>query len=474
MRILVYLFLWLSLAQCTTLNYQIAMGQFRKAVALMKENKLDEAEKVFTQLCTEKHGASCLAIGRDVGWYAGTAIMQGATFNGQAKFVISSGESDQLTVFAYHKVTRRWVWPAKRLVIRPDYANSSLTHVEFSDLKVGDPYVLVVLNQQTQLLDFRDFSTLATQGHELKVAVASCMRDDLKHTEDIWMDLENRSPDVIFMIGDNTYADIGLRDQLFKVDAKRIWRRHMETRNKLRVFRWKNLIPVFGIWDDHDYGKNNGGKEFPARQDSEEIFQQFFITGVDNKYIPHGPGLSFSFKMRGNNFVFLDNRSFRDTADKKEGFHFGRKQNQWLGEHVSDEHLNWLISGDQFFGGYHSFESFQGNHPEAFKAFISKLKETRNRYVFISGDRHLSEVMAIPSKFLGYPAYEITSSAIHSSVYDGALAKHPNPYRKHGVDGKWNYVFLTIKNQGSKVEVKYESRGLSNSSFFRDEFEYSL
>ena len=468
------LILSLPIGSCTTLNYQINVGQFKEAYQLAKKGEVEKAKTSFEELCKQKHKVSCLMINEEVGWYAGLAIMQGASLDKKAKFVIASEENDHLEIFAINKTNGKWIWPDKRLVNRPEYAKSSLIHVEFNNLSKNDDYQLVVSNHRTELLDFRNFKTLNSEGSKLSFAVISCMRDDLKSTEDIWMDLENMTTDVILMIGDTSYLDIGLRDQVLEMTAKRIWQRHMETRTRLRVFRWKNLVPVFATWDDHDYGKNNGDKSFSLKEDSEKIFQTFFIPGIDNKYIPHGPGVSFAFKLRGQNFIFLDNRSFRDGPKNKSGYHFGVKQNQWMGEQLSRDNLNWLISGDQFFGSYHKFESFQGQHPEAFKAFLSKLKETRNKYVFLSGDRHLSEVMKIPAGILGYSTLEITSSPMHSSVYPGAIEQAKNTYRIHGVDGNWNFVFVTVENKNNKFYLEYESRGAGNLSFFRDEFEIKL
>jgi alkaline phosphatase D len=43
-----------------------------------------------------------------------------------------------------------------------------------------------------------------------------------------------------------------------------------------------NLFPVTGIWDDHDYGKNNGGKEYEDKTKSQKLFLDFLDEPEDS------------------------------------------------------------------------------------------------------------------------------------------------------------------------------------------------
>ena len=108
----------------------------------------------------------------------------------------------------------------------------------------------------------------------------------------------------------------------------------------------------------------------------------------------------------------------------------------------------WLISGDQWFGAYQPFESYEGNHPESFARFLSKLRATlvKNRkgrpsLVFASGDRHLSEIMKV-KPFPGQDTFEITSSAIHAKTYPDAWREFPNRRQLVGASGVLNYSLV--------------------------------
>lgn len=44
----------------------------------------------------------------------------------------------------------------------------------------------------------------------------------------------------------------------------------------------KRGVKIVGVWDDHDYGINNGGKEFPLKRQTREIFLDFIGEPSDS------------------------------------------------------------------------------------------------------------------------------------------------------------------------------------------------
>ena len=84
-----------------------------------------------------------------------------------------------------------------------------------------------------------------------------------------------------------------------------------------------------------------------------------------------------------------------------------------------------MIEGDEFFGAYQNFESFEGNHPRAFTRLLDEVKKARVPLFFVSGDRHLAQLQKLEPALIGYTAYELTTSAIHAKVFPGTLAKFP-------------------------------------------------
>jgi phosphodiesterase/alkaline phosphatase D-like protein len=167
--------------------------------------------------------------------------------------------------------------------------------------------------------------------------------------------------------------------------------------------------------------------------------------------------------LRGQNFFFLDGRSFRDSRENKKGGHLGMAQRSWLHKSLQKTTgLNWLIMGDQFFGGYHSFESFEGLHPIQFNAFKNELKKLNKRYVFLSGDRHLVEAMKISKEEVGRTSMEYTISGMHTKTYKGALKRDPNPRRIGGFDGQENYgIFTTREFDNDQTSITLKAYSIS-------------
>ena len=119
-----------------------------------------------------------------------------------------------------------------------------------------------------------------------------------------------------------------------------LWQRHAETRNYISLFRSKDLIPVIANWDDHDYGVNNGGRDYPFKNESRAIFRAFFGSNQNENYHPAGIGLASFFTIYGFNFFLLDNRTFRTTTGSStQQRHYGDKQLQWLWRNLRGQGL---------------------------------------------------------------------------------------------------------------------------------------
>ena len=390
----------------------------------------------------------------------GLAVMQGGTDDKSTQIVVLHKKSRSLPFLIKNTSSNRELKKSQLSTRQVERSHSPwvLTHINLKGLNPASRYRIDFLNKRGEVVDSRSFKTLE-QTPKLKWAVASCMNDSFMNAQkQQWLDLMSHRPQVLFMIGDNVYADLKTK----KVDPKVLWERYAETRNRLEVFRSQKLVPVLATWDDHDFGKNNGGVEFPYTKEAKDIFESFFPQ-AKNRFIFHkGPGVSRAFRFSKQNFLLLDNRSFRSkrniSAEKQ--FHFGSQQEKWIyGIAKKAKGPLWLISGDQFFGGYHPFESYQGNHPEAFRKFLKRLQQTGRKVLFLSGDRHLTELTRIPRKHLGYVTYEFTSSGIHSSVFPGSLMRTPNPLDIEGVDGTMNYMIVESQSRGRGIRLKTTSYG---------------
>jgi alkaline phosphatase D len=365
---------------------------------------------------------------------------------------------------------------SKNIAIKKfNIANSELYElkIKFSSAK---NYLLYVSDSES--VDIREFGNYDQQKANFKVAICSCLNDNY-FSEQIksWNSVSKLNPDYIFLIGDNVYGDIG--DKLSELNGckpERLLNRYIETRTRLELFYLKELIPIAMIWDDHDYGKNNGGSDYKYKFASKKIFKDFSLN--ENPEISEdGLGVGFKLKLANINFLFLDDRFYRDKK-----YHFGKEQEEWLFKNLEtnenaknedpEQSQSVIISGDQFFGKYHPFESFEGNHPENFKKFIEKISNLTSTPLFISGDRHISELQKIEIEAYeqSHPSpnkkiFEITSSPIHSSLPpEFTLKQFPNPHRVWAVANKNNFCLINFQEETAAQRAVsldfYDNQGL--------------
>lgn len=342
-----------------------------------------------------------------------------------------------------------------------DFSPWVLDRIVIDNLNPEETYTFRI-RQAGVTKDKREFTTLKRGSKELVFAAASCMRyKGFPQQKQIWKELMAKKPQVIFLIGDNAYTTYNSQQAGFKD----LWNFHIATRNTLEIYQSKKLTPIMAVWDDHDYGYNNGGSDYKNKEESKRVFDTFFAVPFSSEEIRKGPGVSYHWKAFGHNFVFLDDRSFRDKH-----YHWGENQRTWLFETlIKYPAPSWLINGNQYFGKYHTYESFERNHEKSFKRVLKNLRRVSSPVVFLSGDRHVFEIMTIKEPDLNYTTYEITASGIHSHMRDKMWVKHPNPRQKVGVSGKLNYTVFRSKALSKKsFEIKVVTYGVENKILAKD------
>jgi alkaline phosphatase D len=166
------------------------------------------------------------------------------------------------------------------------------------------------------------------------------------------------------------------------------------------------------IWDDHDFGPNDSDSSFVNKRWALDAFQRYWPT----PYAPRSEG-NYGMVTVGDIDIFmLDDRWFRsanhapDTPDKTM---FGKEQVQWLKAALlsSTARFKLVAAGGQFWNQGNRFEGLQEFPAE--QADLRKwLEGTRiPGVIFVSGDRHISELIRIERPGL-YPLVELTTSPL--------------------------------------------------------------
>ncbi|MCC7440480.1 MAG: alkaline phosphatase family protein [Bdellovibrionales bacterium] len=381
-------------------------------------------------------------------------IIQGATSSGVAQFGVLEPSNERFVYRAQDLTTGQVYEPQGVRPLEQKGSRFRAVTMRFVGLNFQTRYGLQVRRREKggepgEIVDYRRFKTLDIDREGARILVASCMDDTYKDEAlRMWKQAAKDEAQVAFLIGDNAYADKDVGVYKGPADPATVWKRMVETRQLIPYFRNRDLTPVFATWDDHDYGVNDGDRTYAHRRESTEIFKAFFpMDGIAGTY-EEGPGLARSLRYAGQRIVFLDGRSFRSPNGQggADETHLGSPQERWLETLLSGEPVpTWLILGDQYFGAYHGFESYERNHPASFRRFLTSLKKSKSPLFFVSGDRHLVELMAIEPGVLGYPTFEFTTSAIHAKVFPSSWDKTPNPRQIEGAANALNYGLIETR-----------------------------
>ncbi|MEX2579446.1 MAG: alkaline phosphatase D family protein [Verrucomicrobiales bacterium] len=253
-----------------------------------------------------------------------------------------------------------------------------------------------------------------------RILFGSCIKQD--QPIPILDTVVGRDPDLFLFIGDNIYADTA---------DMAVMRAKYETLGAdVGFVELREACPVLATWDDHDYGLNDAGADYPMRDEAQEVFVDFWKDPADSPrrrrpgvydsrlYGPEGKRLQV---------ILLDTRYFRGPLKKGErrtgGPYYpdedpsipmlGEVQWEWLRDELREPaEVRLVVSGIQLVAEAAGQETWS-NLPAERKRFFELVAETEaNGVVVLSGDRHWSEI-SCETDAAPYPIYDLTSSSLN-------------------------------------------------------------
>ena len=260
-----------------------------------------------------------------------------------------------------------------------------------------------------------------------RIAFGSCAGQD--QPQPIWEPIVQAGPDLFLFLGDNIYGDTQdmqvMRDKYARLAAQPGYQ-------KLRA-----ACPVLATWDDHDYGVNDGGVEYPKKRESQQVFLDFFGEPRDSpRRTREGvyDGRIFGPPGRRVQILLLDTRYHRSPMkpaspeERRTGAGpyvpnpdpaatvLGEVQWKWLEEQLRlPAEVRIVASSIQVVPEDHGWEKWM-NFPRERERLFRLIRETRaGGVLFLSGDRHLAELSMMDGG-VGYPLYDLTSSALNRSA----------------------------------------------------------
>ncbi len=216
-------------------------------------------------------------------------------------------------------------------------------------------------------------------------------------------------PDLFIFGGDNIYGDY---NYTFKKLEKDYW--FQNSRPSYNEF--KKHVPIIGIWDDHDYGMNNGGADFSGKVQSQKDFFDFMLVEADSpRRNQEGIYTSYLFGPVGEQVkvILLDGRYFRTAKTI-----LGEKQWAWLEEEIKNSKATFhlIVNGTAiFYPNYKKGEEWVDVPGEKEKLVQLLEKYKPSGTLLISGDKHSSAF--IKASIGGKVWHEfMTSGLTHSLI----------------------------------------------------------
>ena len=204
--------------------------------------------------------------------------------------------------------------------------------------------------------------------------------------------------------------------------------------------------PLVAIWDDHDYGENDAGGEYPMKEESRRIFLDFWgepadsprrdRDGVYASYVFGPPGQRVQVilpDLRYNRTALvaqdLGGADFETWAKERlskgldvpgpyarnpdpKATMLGERQWQWLERQFEvPAELRLFASSLQVLADFTGWESLTGFERERERLFELIRRTKANGIVFLSGDIHYAELSKLDVN-VPYRFWDVTSSGL--------------------------------------------------------------
>ena len=287
-----------------------------------------------------------------------------------------------------------------------------------------------------------------------KLGLGSCIDQD--YPTPAWKSLKEESINAFFFLGDNIYGDVpsGRLDNI-EISYKKF---------NEQMPNWLKNTEKMAIWDDHDYGLNDGGESYIFKDISQKLYNDAWnISKDDPRRFREGIYFSEMKEISGKKvlFVGLDTRYFRSNLIKIGNSYkphknlnttiLGSAQWRWLKKELSREYdLVILATSIQVLATEHRFEKWS-NFPHERNKLLSLLNSIDSNVLIISGDRHRAGFYKTGN------IYEFTSSSLNKGLFpsyetDSLLLGNTHTQNNYGIiEFHKNSLLLFIKDENMNV-----------------------
>ncbi len=302
-----------------------------------------------------------------------------------------------------------------------------------------------------------------------RIAFGCCADQD--KPQPVWEPVLARRNDLFIFLGDNIYADTRdmavMKAKYARLAAQPGFRRLRET------------TPLVAMWDDHDFGENDGGAEYPMREESRQIFLDFWAEPADSprrgrdgvyaSYVFGPPGArvqvilpDLRFNRTAMTPMALQGAEYEAWGEKRvaaglplpgpyirnpdhAATMLGERQWAWL-ERQFDVPAEVRIFGSsvQVLADATGWEAWANFARDQDRLFDVIRRKRANGVLFLSGDIHYAELSKLDVN-VPYPLWDLTSSGLTEEWH----VPTPNANRASEVVADANFGWIDIDWQGA-------------------------
>jgi len=291
----------------------------------------------------------------------------------------------------------------------------------------------------------------------------------------IWQAVLAAKPELFLFLGDNVYGDT--RD-LVVLRAK-----YAEFARQPGFAKLRDTTPLAATWDDHDFGEDDAGGDYPQKEASRQVFFEFWGEPVDSpRRDRDGVYASYVFGPPGRRVqvILLDLRYNRTPLVRQEpgarnyrswawarhrkglevpgpyarnpdpkATMLGERQWQWLERQLAvPADLRLIGSSLQVLADFPGWEGWSLFARDQQRLIDLIRRKSANGVVFLSGDMHYAELSRLDVN-VPYTLWDLTSSGL-TEVWPAAT---PNANRVSDVIREPNFGLIEIDWQGAQTMV---------------------
>jgi phosphodiesterase/alkaline phosphatase D-like protein len=222
-----------------------------------------------------------------------------------------------------------------------------------------------------------------------RVSFGSC--NDLRWAQPFWPFIRSQAPDVFVWLGDIVYPQPW---RIFSASLDDIQDSFSRQRLHPEYNRLTKEIPIIGVWDDVDYGTNDGDKTFHTGRQASKYLWDFLEEPIDSpRRAQSGVWSSHTYTTNGRTIrvILLDNRSHRDVTGPIPGvWHkrfsdpqdmLGEEQWAWLERELTDTRTDITIIGLDLRLFSSHVDYFPLKYPPKVLCFVFVFFHTRYPYI---------------------------------------------------------------------------------------------